>query len=56
MSNRSLIETGMPVPFFGDGSTSRDYTYVDDIVEGVLAVECVELMQAFFARRRERST
>jgi tRNA(adenine34) deaminase len=23
-----------------------------EIVEGVLAVECVELMQAFFARRR----
>jgi UDP-glucuronate 4-epimerase len=28
---------GLPVPVFGDGSTSRDYTFIDDIVEGVLA-------------------
>lgn len=26
-----------PLPMFGDGSTSRDYTYVDDVVDGVLA-------------------
>ncbi len=26
-----------PLPVFGDGSTSRDYTYIDDIVAGVLA-------------------
>ena len=26
-----------PIPVYGDGSTSRDYTYVDDIVRGVLA-------------------
>lgn len=26
-----------PLPFFGDGSTRRDYTWVDDIVAGVLA-------------------
>jgi UDP-glucuronate 4-epimerase len=25
-----------PIPFFGDGSTRRDYTYIDDIVEGVV--------------------
>jgi UDP-glucuronate 4-epimerase len=31
------IETGEPIPFYGDGSTSRDYTYVDDIVKGILA-------------------
>jgi len=28
---------GHPLPFFGDGSTRRDYTWVDDIVSGVLA-------------------
>lgn len=28
---------GKPIRMFGDGSTSRDYTYVDDIVSGVLA-------------------
>ena len=26
-----------PLPFFGDGSTRRDYTWVDDIIAGVLA-------------------
>jgi UDP-glucuronate 4-epimerase len=31
------IRAGKPVPFFGDGSTRRDYTYIDDIVDGVLA-------------------
>ena len=32
-----LISNGQPVPVFGDGSTSRDYTYVDDIVGGIVA-------------------
>ncbi len=31
-----LISEGRSVPFFGDGSTERDYTYIDDISEGVL--------------------
>jgi UDP-glucuronate 4-epimerase len=26
-----------PIPFFGDGSTSRDYTYIDDILKGIIA-------------------
>jgi UDP-glucuronate 4-epimerase len=30
------IEAGKPIPIFGDGETGRDYTYVDDIVAGVL--------------------
>lgn len=30
-----LIDRGEPVPMFGDGSTRRDYTYIDDIVDGV---------------------
>jgi UDP-glucuronate 4-epimerase len=33
----SLLEAGKPIPFFGDGSSGRDYTYVDDIVAGILA-------------------
>jgi len=33
----ALIEAGQPVPFFGDGTASRDYTHIDDIVAGVLA-------------------
>jgi UDP-glucuronate 4-epimerase len=32
-----LISTGQPIPVFGDGSTARDYTYVTDIVDGVMA-------------------
>lgn len=32
-----LISTGKPIPVFGDGSTRRDYTYVDDIIAGVRA-------------------
>ncbi len=32
-----LVAAGQPIPMFGDGSTSRDYTYVDDIVAGLLA-------------------
>ncbi|MFA6545270.1 MAG: SDR family NAD(P)-dependent oxidoreductase [Limisphaerales bacterium] len=33
----SLISAGKPIPVFGDGSTARDYTYVTDTVDGVLA-------------------
>ncbi|MBV9925436.1 MAG: GDP-mannose 4,6-dehydratase [Acidobacteria bacterium] len=32
-----LISEGKPIPVFGDGTTRRDYTYVDDIVAGVRA-------------------
>ena len=35
------IARGEPIPFFGDGSSSRDYTYVADIVDGILgAMDC----------------
>jgi len=30
------IDEGRPVPVFGDGSALRDYTYIDDIVDGVM--------------------
>jgi UDP-glucuronate 4-epimerase len=32
-----LIGTGKPLQLFGDGSTSRDYTWIDDIVDGIVA-------------------
>ena len=32
-----LISRGEPIPMYGDGSTSRDYTYVDDTVAGICA-------------------
>lgn len=31
------ITSAKPIPFFGDGNTSRDYTFVDDIVAGIRA-------------------
>lgn len=31
-----LINEGKPIPVFGDGSTRRDYTYIDDIVNGII--------------------
>jgi UDP-glucuronate 4-epimerase len=31
-----LIDAGEPVPMFGDGTSRRDYTYVDDIVDGIV--------------------
>lgn len=35
-----FIEEGIPIPMFGDGSTRRDYTYVEDVVDGF--VRCIE--------------
>jgi UDP-glucuronate 4-epimerase len=32
-----LISSGKPLPFFGDGTTSRDYTFVEDTVAGIMA-------------------
>src|SRR5437762_3708194 len=32
-----LITEGKPIPVFGDGTTRRDYTYIDDIIAGVRA-------------------
>lgn len=32
----SLIASGQPVPMFGDGSSQRDYTFVGDIVDGIV--------------------
>jgi UDP-glucuronate 4-epimerase len=31
-----LMKDGTPIPMYGDGTTGRDYTYVGDIVEGVV--------------------
>ncbi len=31
-----LIEEGLPIPIFGDGTMMRDFTYIDDIIDGVL--------------------
>jgi len=31
-----LVMEDKPIPVYGDGSSSRDYTYIDDIVDGVI--------------------
>ena len=31
-----LISENQEIPFYGDGSTARDYTYIDDIIDGVV--------------------
>lgn len=33
----TLMDAGHPIPFFGDGSTGRDYTFISDTVEGIVA-------------------
>lgn len=32
-----LISAGKPIPVFGDGSTARDYTYITDTLDGIMA-------------------
>ena len=32
-----LVDEGRPVPMFGDGTSRRDYTYVDDVIQGIRA-------------------
>ena len=31
-----MIDNGEKIPFYGDGTTRRDYTYVEDIIDGVM--------------------
>jgi len=31
-----LIDSGAPIPVFGDGTSQRDYTFIDDILDGIL--------------------
>ncbi len=37
-----LIDEGKPVPMFGDGTTKRDYTYIDDIIDGMIRVRKID--------------
>jgi UDP-glucuronate 4-epimerase len=40
-----LIYQDKTIPLFGDGSTSRDYTFIEDIIEGVLT--CIEKVNGY---------
>ena len=37
------IEAGEPIPFYGDGTSRRDYTYIDDIADGVEAALAADI-------------
>ena len=39
------IREGKPIPIFGDGSMRRDFTYIDDIVQGTLSA--IDLSASF---------
>jgi len=32
-----LIEQGKPIPVYGDGTMSRDFTYINDVIDGTVA-------------------
>jgi UDP-glucuronate 4-epimerase len=40
-----LMAAGQEIPVYGDGTSGRDYTYVDDIVDGI--VHAMERLSSF---------
>lgn len=52
------ISRGKPIKQFGDGSTRRDYTYIDDIVQGILGAMTYdrELFDIFNLGENETTT
>lgn len=52
----SHIFRGDAIPVYGDGSTARDYTYIDDIVEGiVIATHYTESQYEIFNLGNQRT-
>jgi UDP-glucuronate 4-epimerase len=43
-----LIDEGKEIPVFGDGNSSRDYTYIDEIVDGIIAAAGKEYQYEIF--------
>jgi len=43
-----LICAGKPIQVFGDGSTARDYTYVSDTVDGIMAASAKQFGYQIF--------
>ena len=38
-----LLSENQEIPYFGDGSTARDYTFIDDIIQGIInAIQYLE--------------
>ncbi len=45
----NLIYNGLPIPFYGDGQTSRDYTFIDDIIQAIInSINYIELNSKTF--------
>jgi UDP-glucuronate 4-epimerase len=44
----NMIDHGKPIPVFGDGLTGRDYTYISDIVQGILAASSYKCAYEIF--------
>ena len=43
-----LISHQEPIPFYGNGETKRDYTYIDDIISGIIAsIQLVEAKKVY---------
>ncbi len=40
-----LIDQDQPIPLYGDGYTSRDYTYIDDILQGL--INCIDRISGY---------
>jgi len=44
-----MIIEGLPILVYGDGTSSRDYTYVDDIIDGIiLSIEAINKKDDIF--------
>ena len=44
-----LISENKEIPYYGDGATARDYTFIDDIIQGIMnAIEYVEENQNIY--------
>ncbi|MDQ1255555.1 MAG: NAD-dependent epimerase/dehydratase family protein [Candidatus Hydrogenedentes bacterium] len=50
------IDAGQPVPMFGDGTTQRDYTYIDDIIDGVVKAVDTPFRYEIFNLGESRTT
>ena len=44
----TLIQAGKPIPVFGDGGMERDYTYITDTLDGIIACTKKEFGYAIF--------
>ena len=52
----SRVTTGAQIEQYGDGTTSRDYTYIDDIVDGVVrAIDRVPIPMKYSTWAKDRA-